>query len=519
MSTQRENVIPFIIDDKDIPIEAELALIVGIVGDKIKKPSLFKRSKERLTQVSKFYWRLQVDTLNERVILVDSLGLYGGGTSVQDLSLSNIIARLKAIQDASTAKAYTESLREANQNLIIAPQIYPLFDSSFTRSTFDLVKKYVSEDVIDTPLILPTFEQDVSNELITLLNEIPTFIEIKDRLRETAQDWLAEINSKINEIEQSFAGKLHKLQEDVNQRIDQYKEKMEKTIDSELEKANQAAFRELSKFESSTLGLTGMINPIQEQARKILNDVPSIETPKFQNNMKSFLETSRKQIEGINTEVKDLENDRRNLAKMLNSITQQFMTNKQSAIDEYESKKAKALNEIDELRMDRDRNLANLVEMRDSINRDTNELIKKIDEVVNNRKVAISKSALQGIGNIPTDIIISLFLIKFQDKDDVRYFVIPPLSKPRSGSKIDYPNAERDSAIVGGKQAADKIAEELIFNRRLKSSFDALRATNYLATGEFRGAVMQGLNYLLEKNLISKKGYKRIVELLENIDL
>ncbi|MBN1328794.1 MAG: hypothetical protein JXA54_04910 [Candidatus Heimdallarchaeota archaeon] len=519
MSTQRENVIPFIVDDKEIPIESELALIVGIVGDKIKKSGIFKRSKERFTQVSKFYWRLQVDTLNDRVILVDSLGLYGGGTSVQDLTLSNILARLKAIQDATTAKAYTENLREANQALIIGPQIYPLFDQSFTRSTFDLVKKYVSEDVIDTPLILPTFEQNVSNDLITLLNEVPTFVETKDRLREIAQDWLAEINAKINEIERTFAGKLQNLQEDVNKRIDQHQEKMEKNIDTELEKANQAAFRELSKFESSTLGLTGMINPIQEQARKILSDVPSIETPKFQNNMKTFLENSRSQIEGINTEIKDLENDRKNLAKNLNSITQQFMTNKQNAIDDYENKKTKALNEIDELRMDRDRNLSNLVEMRDGINRNTSELCKKIDEVVANRKAAISKSAIQGIGNIPADILISLFLIKFQDKDDVRYFVIPPLCKPRTGSKIDYPNAERDSAIIGGKQAADKIAEELVFNRRLKSSFDALRATNYLATGEFRGAVMQGLDYLAEKNLISKKGYRKIIELLENIDL
>ncbi|HUT79644.1 MAG TPA: hypothetical protein VMZ29_00460 [Candidatus Bathyarchaeia archaeon] len=519
MSTQRENVIPFIIDDKEIPIEAELALIVGIVGDKIKKSGFFKRSKEQLTQVSKFYWRLQVDTLNDRVILVDSLGIYGGGTSVQDLILSNVLARMKALQDATTAKAYTENLREANQILIIGPQIYPLFGQSFTRSTFDLVKKFVEEDVIDTPLILPTFEQNVSNDLITLINEVPTFSEVKDRFRETAQDWLAEINAKINDIEQSFAGRLHNLQEDVNKRIDQFKEKMEKTIDSELEKANQATFRELSKFESSTLGLSGMINPIQEQARKILNDIPSIETPKYQNNMKIFLENSNKQIEGINNEVKDLENDRKNLAKMLNSITQQFMTNKQVTIDEYESKKAKALNEIDELRMDRDRNLANLVEMRDSINRNTDELCKKIDEVITNRKTAISKSALQGVGNIPTDMIISLFLIKFQDKDDVRYFVIPPLCKPRPSSKIDYPYAERDSAIIGGKQATDKIAEELVFNRRLKSSFDALRATNYLATGEFRGAVMQGLNYLAEKNLISKKGYKKIVELLENIEL
>ncbi|MHA1123656.1 MAG: hypothetical protein ACTSPC_12740, partial [Candidatus Heimdallarchaeota archaeon] len=116
MSIQKENVIPFIMNPKDeiVPLEAEFAYIVGVVGDKIKKGGIFKRSKEQLTQVSKFYWRLMVDTIHNRIILVDSLGIYGGGAEVQDLSLSNVFAQLKAIQDATTVKAYTENLEEAN---------------------------------------------------------------------------------------------------------------------------------------------------------------------------------------------------------------------------------------------------------------------------------------------------------------------------------------------------------------------------------------------------------------------
>ncbi|NPE06708.1 MAG: hypothetical protein GNW80_00370, partial [Asgard group archaeon] len=61
--------------------------------------------------------------------------------------------------------------------------------------------------------------------------------------------------------------------------------------------------------------------------------------------------------------------------------------------------------------------------------------------------------------------------------------------------------------------------EELVFNRRLKTSFDALRATNYLATSEFVGAVRQGLDYLVQNEMLSKKGPKRILELLNNLDL
>jgi hypothetical protein len=517
MSTQNENVIPFIVDSKDIPVEAELALIVGVVGDKIKKGGIFKRSKERLTQVSKFYWRLHLDSLNQRIVLVDSLGIYGGGLGVQDLSISNVIARLKAIQDATTMKAYVENLEEANQELILATHQYSLFDQSFSKSTFDLIRQNMYEGVIDAPLILPSFEQNVSNELIQLLNELPSFNEIQEHLQETARQWLADINSKINEIERTYAGRIQRLQEDVNNRIEQYKERMDQKIDSDLERANQAIYRELAKFESSTLGLTGMINPIQEHARKILNEIPSIETPKFQESMKSFLSKSNGQIDHINNKVKELETDRKNLEKNLNGISQQFSKTKQNAINEYETKKNAALNEVDEMRMERDRTLSNLIEMRDSIKRNTDDLCKKLQAIVTNRKEAITKSAVAISGNIPTDILVSMYLIRFKEKDDIRYFVIPPLIKQRHNRNVDYPNAERDSAIIGGKKVSDKLAEELVFNRRLKASLETLKSANYLATGEFAGAVNQGLNYLAQNNLISKRGYKKIIDLLDNL--
>jgi hypothetical protein len=516
MSTQNEKIIPFVVESHNIPIEAELALIVGVVGDKIKKGGLFKRSRERLTQVSKFYWRLHLDSLNQRIVLIDSLGLYGGGINVNDLSLSNVVARLKSIQDATTMKAYVENLEEANQELILNAQPYPLFESEFSKSTFDLMRRNMVEGMIDTPLIIPSFEQNVSTDLIELLNEIPNFDEVEEYLQELARQWLAEINAEFNQIEQTFAGRLQRLQEDVNNRIEQYQDQMNQTIDSNLERANQAIFREFSKFESSTLGLTGLINPIQEHARKILNEIPSIETPKFQETSKTFLSKSKGQISHIQNKIKELENDWKTLEKNFNGIYQQFAKAKEKAVQDFETKKAKALNEVDELRMNRDRALANLSEMRDSIKRNTDDLCSKLKTAVENRKEAINKSAIAVSGNIPTDLIISLYLIKFKDKDDARYFVIPPLCKPRK-RQPDYPNAEYDSAIKGGKEVADKLAEELVFNRRLKASFDALKSTNYLATGEFGGAVKQGLDYLLQNNLISKKGHKRILDLLQNL--
>ncbi len=518
MSIQRENVIPFIVSKEvGIPLESEFAYLVGVVGDKIKKGGIFKRSKERLTQVSKFYWRLKVDTIHNRILLVDSLGIYGGGTGVQDLSLSNVFAQLKAIQDATTAKAYTENLEDANQVLILATENYPLFDEDFTRTTLALVKQNLSNDMIDTPLILPSFEDSMSSELIKSLNETPRFEEAQEILRELAQHWLGEINSEINTIERDFAGRISKKQNDVETKLVQYKTDMDQSIDNDLEKANQAIFRELSKFESSTLGLTGMINPIQEHARQILNEVPSVETPKFQTSMRSFLDKSKGQIEIISSKVKEMEDDRKNLGKALDGITKDFMDRKQAATDNYKQKKAQAEREVDALRMTRDKALSNLMEMRESIKQNTDSICEKLKRVMQNRKEVINKSTSSG-DYVPTDIIISLYLIKFQEKNDIRYFVIPPLTKPK-GRQVDYPNAEMNSAIDGGKKTADKLAEELVFNRRLKTSFDALRATNYLATGEFVGAVRQGLNFLIQKDMISKKGSKRILELLENLDL
>jgi len=143
LSIQRENVIPFVTDTQGniVPIEAELAYVIGVVGDRIKKGGLFKKAKERLTQVSKFYWRLHVDTYQNRIILVDTLGLYGSSASINDLPFPEIEAQRRVVRSASSVNAYSESLSEADRILILATKNYPLFDEHFTQSTLDLAKR------------------------------------------------------------------------------------------------------------------------------------------------------------------------------------------------------------------------------------------------------------------------------------------------------------------------------------------------------------------------------------------
>lgn len=518
LSIQRENVIPFVTDTQGnlVPIEAELAYVVGIAGDRIKKSGFFKKAKERLTQVSKFYWRILVDTYQNRLILVDTLGLYGSSATINDLAFPEVEAQSRVIRNASSINAYSESLSEADRILILASKNYPLFDEAFTTSTLALAKRKISEDMIDQPLILPSFESHTNHSVHLAIEEILKLVETQNDLEEIARNWLAEINSRINEIERVYASKIAKGQEDADRNINNYKNKLDTSLDSNLERANRAIKTELAKFESTTLSLSGMVAPIQEHARKILQDLPSAETPKFESRVNDFLEVSKNQINGMSAKVKTLENDRKDLAKFLNSITQSLLNGNQGAIDEYENKKTKALNEIDDLRMRRDRDLSQLTSLRDNIKNTTESIVKKIEEVIKNRKNMIRTSTQSGGGDIPTNIIVSMYLVEFRERDKKRYVVIPPLTRKSESKKYNFPIMEMNSAIKNGKRAVDKIAEELVFNRKLKTSFDALNATNYLATGEFAGAVKQGLVYLVEHNLISKKQNKKVHELLND---
>ncbi|MHA1124119.1 MAG: hypothetical protein ACTSO7_00415 [Candidatus Heimdallarchaeota archaeon] len=522
MSIQKENVIPFVTDTQGnlIPIEAELAYVVGVIGDRIKKGGLFKKTKERLTQVSKFYWRLLVDTIQNRIILVDSLGLYGSSASINDLAFPEVEAQRSVIRSASSINAYSESLSEANRILILATKTYPIFDEAFTNSTLDLAKRRISEDMIDQPLILPSFESRINHTVHLTIEEIPKLGDIQSDLEEIARNWLAEINSRINEIERVYAVKIAKGQEDADRNIGNYKEKMDDNLDSNLERANRAIKTELAKFESTTISLTGMVTPIQEHSRKILQDLPSAETPKFESRVNDFLEVSKNQINGMSSKVKTLENDRKNLAKFLNKVTQSLLNGNQGAVDEYENKKNKALNEVDETRMRRDRDLSQLTGIRDNIKNTTSSIISKIEELIKNRKEMLRTSTQPASGNIPTNIIVSMYLVEFRERDKKRYVVIPPLTKKSSDSKkYNFPIIEMNSAIRNGKRAVDKIAEELVFNRKLKTSFDALNATNYLDTGEFAGAVKQGLIYLTKNDLINKKQNKKVLDLLNELKL
>jgi len=519
LSIQKENVIPFASDLQGnlVPIEAELAFVVGVIGDKIKKGGLFKKTKERLTQVSKFYWRILVDNYQNRLILVDTLGLYGSSASINDLSFPEIEAQRRVLRNASSVNAYSESLSEADRILILAMNNYPLFDGIFTNSILDLAKRRVSEDMIDSPLILPAFETHTNHSVHLAIDEIAKLGSTQDDLEELARNWLAEINSRINEIERVYAGKLAKGQEEADRNIGNYKDRMDNALDSNLERANRAIKSELAKFESTTLSLTGMVTPIQEHSRKILQDLPSAETPKFESRINDFLEVSKKQINGMSSKVKTLENDRKSLAKLLHNVTQNLLDGNQGAIDEYENKKNKSLNEVDNMRMRRDRDLSQLTGLRDNIKNTTESIIAKIEEVIKNRKEMIRTSTQPAGGNIPTNIIISMYLVEFREKDKKRYVVIPPLTKKSDSRHFNFPNIEMNSAIKNGKRSVDKIAEELVFNRKLKTSFDTLNATNYIATGEFTGAVKQGLAYLVEHKMIGKKQNKKILDLLSDL--
>ncbi|NHJ04676.1 MAG: hypothetical protein EAX90_07630 [Candidatus Heimdallarchaeota archaeon] len=514
MSIQQEYVLPFVLISKEqqIPIESELAYVVGVVGDKIKKGSFFKKSKERLTQVSKFYWRIFIDTFERRLILVDSLGLYGAGAGIQDLSLAKIEAHIQSIYDSSSLNAYANSLMEANGSLVLTTNTYPVFDEDFTKSTIQLAKNQIITSGIDSPLILPSFENSVNEDFVHSIGEINRLREIQEILRDLANKWLGEVHDSISVIENEYASKITYVQQDADNKIVSYEERMNEAITSDLQKANQAIYRFLTRFEASTAGLSGVISPLQEESRKITQNLPSTDSPKFQQAIEAFLERTKKQLVDVSTKVKDLENERKQLEKALNSIAQTHLNTKQKISEDYENNKDKALTDVDDMRMRRDKALSTLVDQRDTIKQVTDELCKKIEEVIKNRKHLANTATLNQGGNLPTNLLISSYLVKFQEKENTRYFVIPPLTKTRG--KADYPNAEMDSAIAGGKTATDKLAAELVFNRRLKSSFDALRATNYIATGEFAGAVRQGLSYLVENKMMGNKTAKRISDQL-----
>lgn len=519
MSVQNEFLIPFVLDSKieELPIEAELALVSGVAADKIKRGGLFKKIKESLTLVSKFYWRVFVDTFEGRLILVDSLGLYGNGVTIDDFSINNIEANLRAMKESTSLNAFEESLVDANSALVLSENNYSIFDENFTKSVLKLAEKNLYQGNVDSPIILPTFENRVDKMFVSSVREINRLIEIQDELRELSLNWLAQVNSEINTIEKKYASKISQTKDDVDTRIVNYEERLNDKIDSDLQKANQAIYEQLTRFEGSTLGLSGIINPLQEEARRIIQNLPSTETPQYHDTIKKFIVRTKTQINGISSKVKELENERKQLEKALDNISKQHLDHKQQAIDEYETNKEKALSEVDSLRQKRDESLSRLIQLRDTIKNETDELVKKIQQAIDNRKFIARTSTSEG-GNVAENFLIAFYLIRFKEKSDIRYFIVPPLIKSKDKNPV-FSTVNMNSAIKGAKPVTDKIAAELVFDRRFKDSLDNIKATNYVATGELAGAVKEGINYLIDKKIIDKKTGKNIDDFINDLNL
>lgn len=523
LSLQEENIIPFAVSagGKVLPLEAELALVVGVAGDLAKRGGLFRRIKEEMKLVSKFYWRVIIDSYDQKLFLIDSLGLYGGGTAIEDLSIAEVEAQTKMIREASSINAFVDSLREANRILILAPNYYPIFDPAFTRTSVELIEKGLKKEPIDTPLILPVFEKVLPERFLEGQNELAVFDDMENEIHHISQEWLGEINDQITNLEEEYAIKLDQLQERVEQQINQDHEQMVRIINSNIAQANEEVQNELGKFESSCLSLTGFIDPLQEESRTIIQEVPSVETPKFQTTLESFFKKIREQLSNLSSKVKDIDNHRKNLTNILDGINQELTNKNQKAQDTFEKRKSQALQKIDRLKAKRDEEISALINLRDMIKRNSQSISNKIQATINNRIDLVKQATVSSKKSLPINVVYSLYLIKFVRKDGTeRYVVIPPLTSPWGKTKnYDFPSAEMISALERGEEVANKIAEELVFNRRLKSTFKVLQQSNFITTGEFIGAVKEGLKILRKRKIISRKTSKKIREFIDELGL
>jgi hypothetical protein len=521
MSSQIENVLPYgsTKRGKILPLEAELALVMGFVNDHIKKGGWFRKKKEDLEQVSKFYWRVLVDNYNSRLVLVDSLGLYGLNPSIQDLSVTEVNAQLRSLRNASTFETFEESLEDANRVLILAPTKYPVFSEGFTQTTLKLASKLIEEQRIDEPLILPTYETRVSQGFIQSQEEIPELQNALTEIDNISREWVRGISKEIDQIERDYAQRLDNKEVEVEKRINQYEKERNQTIEKSIAEANREVKEELAKFQTSTLGLTAAVSPLQEYAGKIIDRIPSIDSSKFQKEFDAFANESKNQVKSISSKVKAVDNDRKAMIDRINNLSAEANRKIEEATQKYETRKEQALAELDELHAERDRLISERITAKDTIDQYATSICDKISAAIANREKLGEKSTARSSASVPQEFIVPMYLVRFMEKGKSRYFIIPPMIKTKKKGDYDFPSAEMNSAIVDAKGVVDKIAEELVFNKRFKTTFDALEKNNFIATAEFGGAVKEGLKVLRSEKSLSRKGEKRIIDLLDDLEL
>ncbi|MEA2071826.1 MAG: hypothetical protein U9O98_11130, partial [Asgard group archaeon] len=272
-------------------------------------------------------------------------------------------------------------------------------------------------------------------------------------------------------------------------------------------------------FESNANGLTGIITPIQETTRQTIQEVPSIETPKFEKYIQGFFSEAKNEIGAISAKVKGLDQNRKDLEKNIQSIIRTFNDYANNAKDKFEEQKTEALKKVDRMRMDRDKRISELSQLKESIDENAETLVKNLHTVIRNRKKLAKHSTFKLNRNAPTEVTLALYLVQLQEKGKARYFVIPPITFKQKGSETDYPTIYKNSAIQGEQKIMDKIAEELVFNRRLKDTFKTLKENNYVKSGEFKDAVKEGLKFLVSNKLLSKKLAKEINGFTSDINL
>ncbi len=529
--------VPFLRDSSggsSYPFDVEIASVFCLLEDIRDRGGgfLWKKPEEALRGIVRVLWPFWIVPFEDgdRGVIVDAMSMaplqirtkrYSALDKADNfLKINSVDVFVNSLEDL-ILDLESEKSEEFPLYGFLVPELVKDLEISFSQARVGETKDYV----VVRPLVTRTQTVENKTVFMKLIQDLETssqrLMEKENFLTLITEKWLKVINEKMVETRESYRVKIEETVKDVEKQIGillQLREEELKKLDAWFAEADKNLILEIKELFGPLIEVLEdvALKSTEEIGKSIDEKISVLEVieGRIQKlaNVSEYMNKTKKLVENISKSIKKIDSTIEKINKKIevdkNSILKDFDRKIMEQNSRVDSLKEEAKDVLSKQQFLMDRITSKLQELRQLIQRER----KEVDRLLKLLTSLIIKLPDKIFS--PSLFYIPLYIGKFEDTKQERFFVVPPLVLLKSNETISCDFGQKtlplDLPNPAFLEAVKRKAETLINDsKELKLEIlKGFKKSNLINSQQIETSVYEGLNNLLRLNILTEKDFQ-----------
>jgi hypothetical protein len=529
--------VPFLRDSSggsSYPFDVEIASVFCLLEDIRDRGGgfLWKKPEEALRGIVRVLWPFWIVPFEDgdRGVIVDAMSMaplqirtkrYPALDKADNfLKINSVDVFVNSLEDL-LLDLESEKLEEFPLYGFLVPELVKDLEIGFSQARVGETKDYV----VVRPLVTRTQAVENKTVFMKLIQDLETssqrLMEKENFLTLITEKWLKVINEKMVETGESYRVKIEETVKDVEKQIGillQLREEELKKLDAWFAEADKNLILEIKELFGPLIEvLEDVALKSTEEIEKSIDEkisVLEVIEGRIQKlaNVSEYMNKTKKLVENISKSIKKIDSTIEKINKKIevdkNSILKDFDRKIMEQNSRVDSLKEEAKDVISKQQFLMDRVTSKLQELRQLIQRERKE-IGQLLKLLTSLIIKLPDKIFS-----PSLFYVPLYIGKFEDTKQERFFVVPPLVLLKSNEAINCDFGQKtlplDLPNPAFLEAVKRKAETLINDsKELKLEIlKGFKKANLINSQQIETSVYEGLNNLLRLKILAERDFQ-----------